>query len=123
MFDIFDKNIINIPRGNSITVYVTPVDDLTGSPIIIGEGDSVVLTVATKTGETVIQKTLTSANYPSEVGAPEGALICEFDPNDTEELLTGEYPYDCLLQMGAGTRVTFVSSSVIITETISSGGN
>lgn len=120
MFDIFDKNIINIPRGNSITVYVTPIDDLTGSPIIIGDGDSVTLTVATKTGETVIQKTLTSANYDEQI---EGALICDFVPADTEGLLTGEYPYNCLLRMGGGTRVTFVSSSVIITETISSGGN
>lgn len=115
MFDIFDKNIIYIPRGNSVDVLVTPIDDATGSPIVLAEGDSVLLTVASKTGETVITKRLTSANYGE---GSQGQLLCSFSPSDTESLQTGEYPYDCLLQMVGGVKVTFVVSSLIITETI-----
>lgn len=114
MFDIFDKNVIRIPRGNTVAVCITPIDDISGNPIVLAEGDSVVLSVASRTGEKVITKRLTSANYDGE---HEGALICEFGPSDTQNLLTGEYPYDCLLIM-PGVQVTFITSSLIVTETI-----
>lgn len=115
MFNIFDKNVVNIPRGDSVTVYVTPIDDSTGNPIVLEENDSVIFAVATKTGEPVLSKTLTSANYDD---SQEGSLVCEFAPEDTANLPTGEYPYTCLLVLSAGTRVTFVTSSIVITETI-----
>lgn len=121
MFDIFDKNVVNISQGDSVTLFVTPVDDETGEPVILAEGDSVVFAVASKLGEVVIEKVLTSANYGDQI---EGALICEFTPSDTQSLPTGEYPYTCRLRLGTGVNITFISSSVIITETINtSGGN
>ena len=50
MFDIFDKNVIRIARGNSANINITPIDTDTGTPVILQEGDKVLFTVKNQNG-------------------------------------------------------------------------
>lgn len=114
MFDIFDANVIHITRGNSANINITPIDTDEGAPIILYEGDKVLFTVKNAKGETVIQKTLTYENYED----PEDkSLDCEIEPEDTIDLPTGEYQYDCLFLSGSQA-VTFISSAFIIEKAL-----
>lgn len=114
MFDIFDKNIIRIMRGNSASINITPIDTDTGTPVILQEGDKVLFTVKNQNGATVMKKVLTSADYDD---GEDTSLNCSIEPDDTIDLLTGEYAYDCLLVSG-GQAVTFISSSFIIEKAL-----
>lgn len=114
MFDIFDNNVIKINRGNSAVVNITPIDTDTGAPIILSEGDRVLFTVKDLNGESVFQKVLTSENYSGE---QDDSLDCEIEPEDTIDLPTGEYQYDCLFLSGSQA-VTFISSAFIIEKAL-----
>ena len=115
MFDLFDNNRIEITKGNTATIDITPIDNETGEPIVLGSGDYILFTVKSKNGTKVIQKTLTSDNYDDEMDT---SINCDLETSDTVELLTGEYPYDCLLVTSDGQAVTFISSSLVIKEAI-----
>ena len=93
MFNVFDSNIIKIVRGNSALIDITPIDTETGDPIILESSDKVLFTAKDRNGNTVIQKQLTSQDY-SDPEDP--SLNCIIDKEDTVDLLTGEYKYDCL---------------------------
>lgn len=113
MFDIFDSNVIKITRGNSAALIITPIDNVTGDPYILSEGDVVIFTLQSiKTGEKILQKFLTSENQD------DGNIVCNLEPEDTLDMPTGEYKYDCLLKTNDGQAVTFISSSFVITEAI-----
>lgn len=114
MFDIFDKNVIRIVRGNSASINITPIDTDTSTPVILSEGDKVLFTVKNQNGATVMQKVLTSANYDD---GEDTSLNCSIEPDDTIDLLTGEYAYDCLLLVGSQA-VTFISSAFIIEKAL-----
>lgn len=114
MFDIFDKNVIRIMRGNSASINITPIDTDTGTPVILQEGDKVLFTVKNQNGTTVMKKVLTAADYDD---AEDTSLNCSIEPEDTIDLLTGEYAYDCLLLVGSQA-VTFISSAFIIEKAL-----
>ena len=114
MFDIFDENVIRIMRGNSASINITPIDTDTGTPVILSDGDKVLFTVKNQNGATVLKKVLTSSDYDD---SEDTSLNCSIEPDDTIDLLTGEYAYDCLLVSG-GQAVTFISSSLIIEKAL-----
>ena len=101
-------------RGNSASINITPIDTDTGTPVILQEGDKVLFTVKNQNGATVMKKVLTAADYDD---AEDTSLNCSIEPDDTIDLLTGEYAYDCLLVSG-GQAVTFISSSFIIEKAL-----
>lgn len=115
MFNLFDDNRIEITKGNTATIDITPIDDNTGEPIILGKGDYVLFTVKSRNGTKVIQKTLTMDNYDDD---SDKSINCDLESSDTSSLLTGEYAYDCLLVTSDGQAVTFISSSLVIKEAI-----
>lgn len=114
MFDIFDENVIRIMRGNSASINITPIDTDTGTPVILSDGDKVLFTVKNQNGATVLKKVLTSSDYDD---SEDTSLNCSIEPEDTIDLLTGEYAYDCLLVSGSQA-VTFISSSLIIEKAL-----
>ena len=115
MYDIFGGNVLNIVRGNSAFIDITPTDAETGNPVILENGDKVLFTVKTRRGETVIQKVLTNLDYSD----PEDySLNCIIDKDETIDLITGEYRYDCLYMTEAGEAITFISSTLLITEAV-----
>lgn len=115
MFDLFDGNVIFITRGNTATIDITPIDSATQNPFILQNGDKVLFTVKDSNRRTVIKKTLTNADYTD----PEDtSLNCTLEAEDTANLLTGDYKYDCLLVTSDGQAVTFISSSFVIKEAV-----
>lgn len=115
MYDIFGDNIIKIVRGNSALIDITPIDTETGDPIILESSDKVLFTAKDRNGNTVIQKQLTSQDY-SDPEDP--SLNCIIDKEDTVDLLTGEYKYDCLYIYPDGQAITFISSTLIILDAV-----
>ena len=113
MFNIFDKQLLKITKGNSVEVLITLTDTDTGLPITIGEGDKVLFTAKNQNGVTAIQKTLT-VNDLAEDGH---SLIMTILPEETN-VPTGEYPYDVLLVTLDGQAVTFISSTMVITPAV-----
>jgi predicted amino acid racemase len=85
MFDIFDKNVIRIARGNSASINITPIDTDTGTPVILQEGDKVLFTVKNQNGATVMKKVLTSADYDD---GEDTSLNCSIEP----DVLSCDYP-------------------------------
>lgn len=112
MFGISD-NVLCITRGNSMTIIITPMTADTGKPVILGEGDTVLFTVKNLLGTTVIQKTLTMANYDEGEN-----LVCEVDASETINLPNGEYKYDCLMVLSDGQASTFISSKMFVTDAV-----
>jgi hypothetical protein len=115
VFNIFDENIIEITRGNSAIIDITPIDTDTGAPYKLSEGDRVLFTLKSKRGTKVFQKVLTNADYESE---EDDSLNLELAPEDTIDLISGEYLYDCLLITKDIQAATFISSTLIIKEAI-----
>lgn len=115
MFNIFDDNVIEITRGNSALINITPIDTDTGAPFKLSEGDKVLFTLKNKRGANVLQKTLTSENYDDE---EDDSINLELEPEDTINLISGEYLYDCLLITSEDQVATFISSSLIIKEAL-----
>lgn len=113
MLNIFDKQLLYITRGNSVEILITLTDTDTGLPIAIGEGDKVLFTAKNQNGVTVIKKVLTSTDL-----AEDGhSLIMNILPIETD-ITTGEYKYDVLLVTLEGQAVTFISSTMIITDAV-----
>lgn len=113
MFNIFDEQVIRITRGNSADISIKMTDRESGEPIAIGEGDSVLFTVKNQNGDTVIKKVLTESDL-SDDGY---SLLISILPEETL-IQTGEYPYDVLYIGIDGSVVTFISSTMVITNAV-----
>lgn len=114
MYNLRDSNLIFITRGNSLDIAISLIDNSTGEPYILNDGDSVLFTVKYR-GNPVIKKVLTSADYQSPTDTE---LLCSIEPQETINLITGEHAYDCLLITAGGIANTFVSSTMVVTEAI-----
>ena len=112
MFNISDCNFISLTRGNSAVIQITPTDSNTGDPIILSDTDRVIFTIKNRRNVTVFQKILTANDY--EEGST--ALSCYMDPDDTIDLPTGEYKYDCLFVTDDKQAVTFIQSIFVLTD-------
>lgn len=113
MLDIFDKQLLQITRGNSAEIEIVLTDTDTGNPIAIGAGDKVLFTAKNRNGVTVIKKELTSVDL-----AEDGyTLLMKIIPEETM-IPTGNYPYDVLLVTLDGQAVTFISSTMIINPAV-----
>lgn len=111
----FADNMIVLTRGNSASIEIVPINAETGDPITLSSDDTVLFTVKNRYDETVIQKMMTG---PDQSGDGSTSIICDIDPDDTIDLPTGEYKYDCLLVTGDGQAITFISSVFIINNAI-----
>jgi hypothetical protein len=111
MYNLFDKQVIFCYQGNSMLIEITLTDTETGEPIPVENDDYVLFTVSNKNNNIVIQKKLTQYDYDSE----DECLHCNLDSNETADLPTGEYYYDCLYVCGTQS-TTFISSSLVITK-------
>lgn len=111
MFKTSDKNALTLTRGNSAIIDITPVNKDDGTPIVLGDGDSVLFTVKNFTNKVVIQKKLTDKDYDD---AEDKSLNCILDPADTIDLRPGDYNYDCLLLSAGGQAYTFIASRLTI---------
>ena len=124
MLSVGSNNIIHLTRGNSMSLTITPISSTTGDVIVLDEGDRVLFTVKTQSGQQFIQKILTRADYD-----PDGNLTCAIDASDTIGLAVGEYFYDCLLMRTDNSVSTFISSKLFIEKAagfytdLSGGGN
>lgn len=110
MLTITSSNVLKLTKGNSCIIDITPIDATTKQPVILQSGDKVLFTVKGYSG-TVLQKTLTEADYDDG----DTSLNCAINPEDTVDLPVGEYAYDCLYLTDDGQAVTFISSKFIIT--------
>lgn len=115
MYNLFDTSVLTIYQGNSLELDIYLTDTDTGEPVPIEDDAYVLFTVENKNHDIVIQKKLTSSDYDAELDPP--AVVCQINVDDTIDLPTGEYMYDCLYVNG-DTAVTFVSSSVVISRAI-----
>lgn len=115
MYNLFDTSVLTIYQGNSLELDIYLTDTDTGEPVPIEDDAYVLFTVENKNHDIVIQKKLTSSDYDAELDPP--ATVCQINVDDTIDLPTGEYMYDCLYVNG-DTAVTFASSSVVISRAI-----
>ena len=115
MFYILSDNVIKITKGNSANIDIMLVQSETQEPVILEENDRILFTVKNMHDATVIQKTITSNDL---VDGKEGTYSCEILPDDTIDLATGEYEYDCLLILADGQAITFVSSAFVIIKAV-----
>lgn len=106
-------NAIQLTRGNSAVIQIELTDTETGNAIVLSDGESVLFTVKKLYGNKVMQKTLTASDHDSE---DETKLNLILEPDDTIPLVSGEYKYDCLYLTSDGQAVTFISSTLTITE-------
>ena len=89
------KQTISIIRGTT-NVFVVAVQDSSGSPYLLTEGETLIFGVKSRPGdeEYVIIKTLTVDNLLTD------ASVLRLNPEDTEALSYGRYCYDIGLQRG-----------------------
>jgi hypothetical protein len=106
------SNYLELTRGNSLLIDITPIDEETSQPIILENDDRVLFTIYNETRNTKLQKTLTKDDYTDP---QDTSLNCLIEPEDTVTWLPGNYPYDCLLYKNSEI-VTFISSFIHITE-------
>lgn len=111
-----DCNGIELVKGNSLTIYITMVDESTGDPYILEEDDYVLFTVKGRKG-TVIQKKLTYEDYVED-DENNLKLKCDIAPSDTVNLPSRDHKYDCLLVTSDGQAITFISSIFVLKDAI-----
>lgn len=89
------KQNISIVRGTT-NVFQIAVQDTSGSPYLLSEGEILIFGVKTKPGEEeyTIVKMLTSDNLLNDT------YLVRINPEDTENLSCGRYCYDVGLQRG-----------------------
>ena len=104
-----------VQQGN--THYFRIVPTLNGEEYILSENDRVIFTVRrTARDDPVIRKVLTREDYADE------ELILKLDAKETE-LPTGDYKYDCSIEMSDGERYTFITpDDFIVKETVTDWG-
>ena len=89
------KQTISIIRGTT-NVFQVAVQDASGSPYLLAEGETLIFGVKPKPGEEeyTIVKVLTSDNLLNDT------YVVRLSPEDTEDLSYGRYCYDVGLQRG-----------------------
>lgn len=104
-----------VQQGN--TRYFRIVPTLNGEEYILSENDRIIFTVRrTARDDPVIRKVLTREDYADE------ELILKLDAKETE-LSTGDYKYDCSIEMSDGERYTFITpDDFIVKETVTDWG-
>ncbi len=110
------KNDIKLIRGNTafydIEVYIGD------EPYTLHEDDVIKFTVKKGTDKNcpvILEKKVTALNYDEN-----SILKVEFSPEDTIDLKTDRYFYDCAIQFPDGDFYTFISKSdFVITDAIS----
>lgn len=112
MFNTCNANSIWLTRGNSAVIQITPTDESTGDVIILSDTDCVIFTIKNRRNDTVFQKILTHDNYE----AGEESISCRIEPEDTINLPTGEYKYDCLYVTADNQAITFIQDIFILTD-------
>ena len=110
-----DTNKIELVRGNSAIIDITPINEETREPIRLANGDVVLFTIKTYMGFKKFQKVLTNQDYDSE---EDDSLNLILEPEDTINWGIGDYYYDCLLIKADGTANTFISSSIRILKAL-----
>ena len=110
-----DPNRLVITAGNSAIIDITPINEDTGLPIKLIEGDKVLFTVKSTLGRTMLQKTLTNEDYD---GVEDDSLNCVLNPSDTVDWYPDEYLYDCLMITADGTSITFISSTLEVNKAL-----
>lgn len=115
MYNLFDKSVFTIYQGNSIELNIYLTDSDTGEYVQLDDGSYVLFTIEDKNHNKVIQKKLTSSDYRPELDPP--ALSCSIEADETINLTSGEYLYDCLYVEGNSV-TTFISSTVVIARAI-----
>lgn len=126
MYNLFDKSVFTIYQGNSMELDIYLTDSETGEYIPLENDAYVLFTIEDKAHNKVIQKKLTSSNCIIDGEVP--VIVCTIDADETINLVTGEYSYDCLYVDGSSV-TTFISSTVVVakaigkyTDTIVNGG-
>lgn len=110
MRNMFDKSALTVYQGNAMLIEITLTDSETGEPVAIANTDYVLFTVVDMNERVVIQKKLTVEDYD-----PERQVVqCKLEPEDTMQLLTGDYYYDCLYVYDNETPTTVISSQLVV---------
>lgn len=107
-------NKIEIPRGTSLDLIVTPIDMNTGEEYILTEGEKVIFTVKARpqrNAKIYLQKVLTLLNYDTD-----NHLLLSLTPDDTKNLQEYSYVYDCLLQTVNDDVYQFIEVDAFIVE-------
>lgn len=110
MRNMFDNSALTVYQGNAMLIEITLTDSETGEPVGVANTDYVLFTVVDMNERVVIQKKLTSEDYDSE----RQVVQCKLEPEDTTQLLTGDYYYDCLYVYDNETPTTVISSQLVI---------
>lgn len=126
MYNLFDKSVFTIYQGNSLELDIYLTDSETGEYIPLENDAYVLFTIEDRNRNKVIQKKLTASNCETEGEIP--FIVCSINAEETMNLITGEYSYDCLYVDGSSV-TTFISSTVVVakaigkyTDTIVNGG-
>ena len=106
-----DPNRIVMTEGNSAVIDITPLDEESGDPIKLQNGDKILFTIKTNLGKTKLQKVLTNENYDGE---EDTSIDCVINPEETLGWSAGEYLYDCVLITYDNQVFTFISSTLHI---------
>ena len=90
------KQAISIIRGTTNVYMVAVMEESSGSPYVLAEGETLIFGVKSRPGdeEYVIIKTLTADNLLND------SYVLRLNPEDTEDLSYGRYCYDIGLQRG-----------------------
>lgn len=106
-----------IKRGNTVYLRIIPLIDEKEYTLI--EGDRVIFTVRRGArDDPVIRKVLTLEDYNEN-----NELVLKLNPDETE-LPTGDYKYDCSIEMSNGERYTFIPpNDFIVSEIVTDWGN
>ena len=96
---------IRMTKGNTAYLDITPLDE-EGQPIVLQEGDKVVFKVKTPFGEIKLTRILDSSCYTDEHDTSVNLVL---QPEDTLDLRSGNYLYDCILVFADGQAYTFIS--------------
>lgn len=115
MYNLFDKSVLTIYQGNSMELDIYLTDSETGQYIPLENGAYVLFTIEDKNHNKVIQKKLTESNCTTE--GETSVIVCPINADETINLLTGEYVYDCLYVDGSSV-TTFISSTVVVAKAI-----
>lgn len=71
------SNYLELTRGNSLLIDITPIDEETSQPIILEDNDRVLFTIYNETRNTKVQKTLDM--YQSRMGRiTEVCTLCAY---------------------------------------------
>lgn len=126
MYNLFDKSVFTVYQGNSLELDIYLTDSETGECIPLENDAYVLFTIEDMNHNKVIQKKLTASDCEVEGKVP--FIACIINAEDTINLITGEYRYDCLYVDGSSV-TTFISSTVVVakaigkyTDTTSNGG-